>query len=220
MSAWTWSLSLSRLLRLCEGKSRRIDAVAKPGRFRAIVEHVAQMGVASRAQRLRPFHEPTSVGLGAHVLRRDRVIEARPSRAGFELGLGPEQVGPAADAPVDPLLVVVPVHPGERPLGPLLPGNLELFGRKDLLPLLLRLIDFLGHDIPLLRSGIEFYFPWVHPFPVRASRRTFRPACHATRERNAQQGPSRQKNGNPEELSPSHLPRPHLFHRVCTSSPL
>src|SRR3989304_3590839 len=166
MSAWTWSPSLSRLLRLREGKSRRIDAVAKPGRFRAIVEHVAQMGVASRAQRLRPFHEPAGVGHGAHVLRRDRLIEARPSRAGFELGLRPEQVGPAADAPVDPLLVVVPVHPGERPLGPLLPGNLELFGRKDLLPLLLRLIDFLGHDIPLLRSGIEFYFPWVHPFSI------------------------------------------------------
>src|SRR3990170_1366988 len=46
---------LFRLIRLGKSKGRRIDAVAKPGRFRAILEHVAQMRIASRAQHLRPL---------------------------------------------------------------------------------------------------------------------------------------------------------------------
>src|SRR5215472_15469050 len=112
------------------------------------------MRIASRAQHLGPLHEKRAVALGLDVLRRDRLIEARPSGARFELGVRAEQRVAAADAPVDSLLVILGVLVGERALGAGLARDLVLLGRQLLAPFLVGLDDFVFHENPFLLAGV------------------------------------------------------------------
>src|SRR6266487_873321 len=100
------------------------------GRRRAVVEDVTEVRVTFLAQYFYAFHAEAHVGLGRDILFRNWRPEARPSGPRFEFGIGAEQRITAADAPVDPLLVVVHVFPRESPFSPLLSSDLELLRRQ------------------------------------------------------------------------------------------
>src|SRR5216683_6357488 len=96
---------------------RRVDAVAKAGRVRAVVEDVTKVAAAVGAGDLGPDHEKASVlvFLDGGTLRRR--VEARPAAVGVEFGLGLKELRAAAGAQVSTRCRGVPVLAGERPLG-------------------------------------------------------------------------------------------------------
>src|SRR4029077_606173 len=67
--------------------------------------------------------------------------EARPSRAGFELGVRAEQLIPAAGAAVGAVVLGVDVFAGEGGLGVAAAQNVILLAGQFLPPLLIRLVD-------------------------------------------------------------------------------
>src|SRR3981189_470990 len=99
---------------------RRIDAVAQAGRAGAVLEHMAEMAVALRAQHLGPDHAVADVAFLVDMALQRRLGKARPAAAGIELGVGFEQRLAAAGAGVGagPLLMLV--FAGERPFRRLL----------------------------------------------------------------------------------------------------
>ena len=66
----------------------------------AVVKDMPQMSVATAAQNLVPLHPMGVVPLRFDIFFRDGLVEARPARAGLELGLGIEKNRIAADAMV------------------------------------------------------------------------------------------------------------------------
>src|SRR5262249_40573339 len=118
-----------------------VHAVAQPGRWRSIVEDVAEMPAAAWARHLVAHHAEAPVDGGLDVRLRDRGPEAGPAGSGVELGGGVEQLEPAARALVDALRVVVPVGAGESRLGALVTQDAVLLGRERLLPLGVALLD-------------------------------------------------------------------------------
>src|ERR1700761_2085793 len=79
---------------------RRIDAVAQAGRAGAVVEDVAEMAAALRAQHFGPDHAVADVTLLVDMALGGRRGEARPAAAGIELGVGFEQRLPTASADI------------------------------------------------------------------------------------------------------------------------
>ena len=75
-----WGLSFI----LCEFQGNRIDTVALVGGFRAVVEHMTEMGAAGAAHGLNPLHEVTVVRLRIDVLRCNGLPKAWPARAGIK----------------------------------------------------------------------------------------------------------------------------------------
>src|SRR5271166_5593031 len=96
---------------------RRVDAVAKPGWARAIVEDVAEMASAFRAQHLGADHAVAGIALLIDMAFGRRRGEARPAAAGIEFGIGFEQRLSAAGADIGARAVLVLIFAGERPLG-------------------------------------------------------------------------------------------------------
>src|SRR4029453_17075084 len=94
---------------------------------------------------------PARVVFVAHVVRRQRRVEARPAGARIELGDGVEKRRAAARAAIRSRIVLVPVFAAERALGPLLAGDLVLLGRKFLLPFSVGFCDLGYHEV-LLRD--------------------------------------------------------------------
>ena len=84
-----------------EAQSGFVDAIAESGGRRAVVEHVAQVGVAQAAQDFGAVHEEAVVGLGVDVFGGDGRGVAGPAGAGIELGGGAEERVAAADAAVE-----------------------------------------------------------------------------------------------------------------------
>src|SRR5262249_4178867 len=74
------------------------------------------------------------------------LVEAGPPGARVELGIRAEQLGAAAGAPVEAVLVVVDVLTGERPLSVRLTQDAVLQRGQLLAPLLVRLGDLAGGD--------------------------------------------------------------------------
>src|SRR6266851_1783183 len=81
------------VLLFVELQRQRIDAVAQARGLRPILEDVAEVGVALRAQHLGPAHAMARVDLGGHGLLVQRLPEARPAAAGFEFGVRAEELG-------------------------------------------------------------------------------------------------------------------------------
>src|SRR5881396_545886 len=131
---------------LDELESGGIDAVAHSCRLRSVIEDVAEVGIAPAARQLGSLHDQAVVGPCLDVLPGDGLPEARPAGPGLELGVRREQVVAAADALVDPLLVVVPVPSREGSLRPLFAGDLELRGCELLAPFIVRLDDPVHSD--------------------------------------------------------------------------
>src|SRR5262245_37197990 len=61
-----------------------VHTIAQARRFRSIVENMAHMATTTSAVHRNARHEKGAVSLGLHVIRQ-RLIEARPARAAFEL---------------------------------------------------------------------------------------------------------------------------------------
>src|SRR2546426_11796166 len=87
----------------------RVDAVSLPCGEWTVVEQVPEVRAAPTAPNLGPDHAVGRVGgeLKARLARR--LGEARPPRAGIELRVGAEQLGPARPALVDAFVLRVDV---------------------------------------------------------------------------------------------------------------
>jgi hypothetical protein len=68
------------------------------------------MGIALAAEHFGAVHAEAAVGFLGDVLFGDGGPEARPARAGLELGVGAEQGIGAADAAVKPFIVQLAVR--------------------------------------------------------------------------------------------------------------
>src|SRR5919198_1729769 len=99
---------------------RRVDAVAQAGRAGAVIEDVAEMAVAFRAQHFGADHAVAEVALFVDMAVHCRRRKARPAAAGVELGVGFEQRLAAAGADVRALAVLVLIFAREGTLGRLL----------------------------------------------------------------------------------------------------
>src|SRR5215468_3584502 len=128
-----------------EHQREAVHAIAQTGRLRAIVEDVAEMAAAAAAMH---FRAPDAVGA---VFRRadgvfERLVEARPPRTAFELGLGREQRQIAAGAGKNAFAVLLQQWARARPLGALSAQDLILLRRELGPPFRVRLLDleFLG----------------------------------------------------------------------------
>src|ERR1700727_909495 len=86
-----------RLLRL-ELQRRRVDAVAQARGAGAVLEHMAEMAVALRAQYLGADHAVADVAFLVDMAFRRRGGEAWPAATGVEFGVGLEQGLAAAGA--------------------------------------------------------------------------------------------------------------------------
>src|SRR6266478_1948069 len=126
---------------------RRIDAVAQSGRAGAVLEHVAEMAVALRAQHLGPEHAVADVALLVDMALDRGCGKARPAAAGIEFGVGFEQGLAAAGTGVGARRLLVLVFAGERPLGRLLAQHRVLHRRQFLAPLGLALLDLASHRL-------------------------------------------------------------------------
>src|SRR5438270_559167 len=71
-------------------EAEAVDAIAKAGRLRPVVEDVAEMAAAAAAVHLGAQHAVGAV-LGLADIAFDGLIEARPSGAAFEFGFGGKQ---------------------------------------------------------------------------------------------------------------------------------
>lgn len=88
---------------------------------------MAQMRVTAFAAHFRASHEVGGIRFLFHVSRVYGFVKGRPPRAGVELGVRFEQVGPTADALIEALFVVVPVLSGKGPFRAGLAGDSKLF---------------------------------------------------------------------------------------------
>ena len=77
-------LKQSRLV-LLEVQRQRVDTVAQPGRCRAILEHVAEVGIAPGAQHLDASHAMAGVGMSGDVFGVALAYKTRPAAARVEL---------------------------------------------------------------------------------------------------------------------------------------
>src|SRR6516225_285393 len=130
--------SLARL----QLQRRRVDAIAQPRRARAVVEDMAEVARAVRAQDFGPHHAVTMVGLFVDMTLHRWLREARPAAAGIELGVGLEQRLPATGADICAGALLMLVFARERPLGRLFAQDRVLHWRQFLAPLGLALFDF------------------------------------------------------------------------------
>src|SRR6266480_6498793 len=112
----TSSKRMESLFRL-QLQRRRIDAVAQSGRAGAVLEHVAEVAVALRAQHFGPDHAVADVALFVDMAVDRGGGKARPAAAGIELGVGFDQGLAAAGAGVGAPPLVMLVFAGERPFG-------------------------------------------------------------------------------------------------------
>src|SRR5579864_8287163 len=102
-------------------QGRRIDAVAKAGRPRAVVEDMAEVAGAVRAKHFGADHAVARVRLLVDMVFVGRLGEARPAAAGVELGVGFEQGLAAAGADIAARTMLMLILAGEGALGRLLP---------------------------------------------------------------------------------------------------
>ncbi len=118
-----------------------VDAVTQPRRLRAIVEDVSKVAAAAPAVDRLADHAERRVPRRADGLLQRRP-EARPSRAGLELGRRGKHVERAARARVGATAFLVQQFAREWPLGRFPPQNLILGRRQELSPFRVGVCDF------------------------------------------------------------------------------
>src|SRR5580765_937191 len=136
-----------------EIERRRVHAIAQTGGARAVVEDVAQMAIAPRAEHLVANHAVGGVSGAGDILFGDGLPETRPAGAGLEFRFGVEQGRGAADASVDSIGMVRGVLSGEGPFGALSTGHFELLRRQLLPPFGVCFSDFLHFGDPHAASA-------------------------------------------------------------------
>src|SRR5271165_3898131 len=124
-----------------KGKREAVHAVTQAGGLRSVVEDVAEMAAAATAMHFVPHHAKGAVLGGADGIV-ERFVEARPTGAALELGLGGEQRQVAAGAGEDALAVLLQQRAGPRTFGALIAQDFILLRGKLGAPLGLGLLDF------------------------------------------------------------------------------
>src|SRR6202035_3939444 len=115
--------------RRMEHQRETIHAIAQARRLRAVVEDVAEMAAAAAAMYFGAQHaEGAVLGLADRVLQR--LIEARPAGAAFELGVRGEQRQVAAGASEHALAMFLQQRAGTGAFGALLAQDLILLRRQ------------------------------------------------------------------------------------------
>src|SRR2546423_10853220 len=113
------------------------------------------MAAATAAHDLRAAHEHAVVRPQLDRLGDRRLGEARPARAGVELGIGAEQRRLAGRTAVHTVVLAVPVGAGERTLSALLAEHAVLLRRQLPAPLLLGLAHLRLHSLTSLGWGAK-----------------------------------------------------------------
>src|SRR5205823_7443012 len=108
-----------------------VHTVALTGWQRTVRKHVAEVGVTSAAGDFRPAHQPAIVRMQSHVVRGDRLPEARPTGARIEFRLGIKQGLTTTDAMVNAVFLRVPISAAEGSFGPVASCDAELLGRQQ-----------------------------------------------------------------------------------------
>src|ERR1039457_4118486 len=111
-----------------EGQRAGVDAVAVTRRGGPVGEYMAKMATTGPTNHLGAVHEQAVVRPQLNGLGDRRLVEARPARARIELGVGSEQLAPAACAAVRTVVMVAHILAGERPLGVALAQDAVLLG--------------------------------------------------------------------------------------------
>ncbi len=101
-----------------EGQGDGVDAVAQRGRIGAVVEDMAEVGVAVRAPDLGAHHTVAVVGAFHDTVAREGGEEARPAAVRVELGVRAEQLVATADTAIDTGLAMLDELAAERWLRP------------------------------------------------------------------------------------------------------
>jgi hypothetical protein len=126
--------------RRLEFQRHPVHAVAQAGGRRAVVEHVAEMAEAPPAMQLGEGCKEATVCLGLDRIGQ-RIKEARPARAAFELGIGGKQRQIATCASEDALAVLTVERAGARTFGAVIAQDVVLRRRQALAPV--RVLQFL-----------------------------------------------------------------------------
>ena len=117
-------------VRLHEAERGGVHAVAEASGFGAVVEDVAEVGVAFGAGDRGADHAESCVTDFGHVLFGDGSPEAGPSGARVEFRGGVEERVVAADAAVDAFVVQVPVFSGKGDFSVGVAGDVEDAGAE------------------------------------------------------------------------------------------
>src|SRR5471032_441421 len=137
-----WGSEAAPLSRAGRERHRHaVHAIAQASRFRAVVEHVAQMAAAAAAVDFGAQHAEGAVGGGADGVVQ-RLPETRPAGVAFKLGARREQRQRAAGAGEFAGAVFVVEWAGERPLGAFAAQHVELRAVEQLVPLVVAVHDF------------------------------------------------------------------------------
>src|SRR5579863_2145914 len=127
------------LYRFHEAQRGRIHAVAKPGRFRTVVENVAEMRVAFGAGNRNPLHADRGVADLAYIFLGQRHPETGPARPRIKLRRRTEERVVAADTAIEAFIVQVPIFPAVSKLGICVTRDPKRSWRKLLAPFLVGL---------------------------------------------------------------------------------
>src|SRR3954454_12578322 len=128
-----------------ELQRRTIYAVALASGSGTVGENMAEVGATLAADDLFADHAVALIHLGVHDLIGGGGGEAGPAAAAVKLFRRAKQFGPAANAAVFAVFVVIPVLTGKGWLGSFFTGYVELIGRQLLAPLIVGFLDVVRH---------------------------------------------------------------------------
>src|SRR5436190_3674022 len=148
-------------VRFMEDQRGGVEAVAQSSWARAVLEDMAEMAIAARAENFDACHAMGVIGVVDDVFRRDRFEKAGPTGAGIELGISGKQWQSATDAGINTGLFVIVEDATEGRLGTFAAGDLILFGGQLLAPFGVALYDFGLQDgrkkLPFLIKYSDIY---------------------------------------------------------------
>src|ERR1700704_4321370 len=131
----------SRRFLAVERERGGVDAEAIAGRRRSVGEHVAEVATALAATDLDTGHEMAVVAMERDGVGHRRFRKAGPPTARFELGVGAEERGLTRRAPIDAVVMAIPILAGEGPLGARLAEHFELSRCQLAAPFVVGLLD-------------------------------------------------------------------------------
>ncbi len=120
--------ALRAFLTTHEFQCDRVDAIALTGRWRAVIEYMTQVRIATRAKQFDALLAVTVVRSLGNFCRIEFPVKARPATARVELAFRTEQHVVTADTMVVPGFGVLIVLSAEGRLGAGLPRHAVLFG--------------------------------------------------------------------------------------------
>jgi hypothetical protein len=129
-----------------KGQSGGVKAETQPGGGRTVIENMAQMGSAARAEDLGAMHAKAVVVSADDIFLGDRLEETGPPGARIKFRIGSEQRKAAADAVINTFAMVVEQRPAKRRLGTCAARDLELFRGKLFAPLGVTLLNLRDRD--------------------------------------------------------------------------